>query len=80
MSFLLHFAKPMTSRSKGSTSLIAGNRRRPSGIGDVGGLAGVLVVYAALDNAFAGPPVSFIVTVLGPAGETNGLANSRLLH
>jgi len=43
-------------------------------------LAGVLVVYAALDNAFAGPPVSFIVTVLGPAGETNGLANSRLLH
>jgi hypothetical protein len=97
-------------RSKGPTSLIAGNRRRPSRIGAVGGslsaalgptsilardpdvlapekgravgrrvlqprpfvggLAGVLVVYAALGNAFAGPPVSFIVTVLGPAGET----------
>jgi predicted dienelactone hydrolase len=33
-------------------------------------LAGVVVVCAALANAFAGPPVSFIVTVLGPAGET----------
>src|SRR6266480_7970970 len=32
----------------------------------VGGLAGVLVVYA-LGNAFTGPPVSFIVAVLGPA-------------
>ena len=34
----------------------------------LGGLAGVLFVEAILGNAFAKPPVEFIVTVPGPAG------------
>lgn len=45
----------------------------------LGGLAGVLVTALALGRAFTGPPVNYVVTVPGPAGNAAAFAGELLI-